>query len=108
MTRPSIAQLNDLLRETFLTGQVLLTEGIQNLSVDQRCAVLGKVRTFSDFTGNNDPYGERDFGAFDHEGVGKVFWKIDYYDLAYKAHSPDPADPTVTRRVLTVMLAHEY
>lgn len=108
MSRPSIAQLNDLLRETLLTGQVLLTEGIHSLTEEQRSAVLTKVRTFSEFTEDNDPYCEHDFGAFDQDGVGKVFWKIDYYDLAYEAHSPDPADPKVTRRVLTIMLAREY
>ena len=37
-----------------------------------------------------------------------VFWKIDAYDLGYEWGSPDPADPSVTRRVLTLMLATEY
>ncbi|MDH4992229.1 DUF3768 domain-containing protein [Aquamicrobium lusatiense] len=104
----SVAKLNDLLRTTFLTGEVVLTEGIGNLEPEQREAVITGVRTFDAFGENNDPYGERDFGAFKVEGVGTIFWKIDYYGTDYQSRSPDPADPNVTRRVLTIMLAMEY
>jgi len=103
-----IAELNDLLRETFLTGRVVLTEGIAALSNDLREAVITEVRTFRTFNADNDPHGEHDFGACDLAGIGKVFWKIDYYDTDYRCLSPDPADPSVTRRVLTIMLAEEY
>jgi len=102
-----IAELNDLLRTTFLTGKVVFTEGIAGLSGTEREAILTRVRTFSAFTDDNDPYGEHDFGAFEIEGVGTVFWKIDYYDSDYQYLSPDPADPAVTRRALTIMLAEE-
>ena len=34
--------------------------------------------------------------------------KIDYYDQNLSMHSPDPPDPAITQRVITIMLAEEY
>ncbi|MGO4134654.1 DUF3768 domain-containing protein [Rhizobium brockwellii] len=103
-----IADLNDLLRATFLTGKVVATEGIAALDDAQRSQVIKAVQSFRHFTPDNDPYGEHDFGSIEIDGVGRVFWKIDYYDPDYRYHSEDAADPTKTRRVLTIMLASEY
>lgn len=103
-----IARANDLLRQTFLTGKVILSAGISSLPDDTREEIITKVRCFDAFGEDNDPYGEHDFGAFDQDGVGKVFWKIDAYDPTLTMGSADPADPTLTRRVLTILLAEEY
>ncbi len=65
------------------------------------------MRRFTGFTEDNDPHGEHDFGALDIQNE-KVFWKIDYFDLALQAHSPNAANEGVTKRVLTMMLASEY
>jgi hypothetical protein len=37
-----------------------------------------------------------------------LFFKIDYYDRNLTSASPDPLDPAVTVRVLTVLLPEEY
>jgi hypothetical protein len=37
-----------------------------------------------------------------------IFFKIDYFDCTLTLHSPDPSDPSVTQRVITIMLAEEY
>ena len=50
---------------------------------------------------------EHDFGSFEADGQ-LIFFKIDYFDKALTAHSPDPSDPSVTERVITIMLAEEY
>jgi hypothetical protein len=66
-----------------------------------------QVAAFSDFTSDNDPHGEHDFGSFTLVGR-KFFWKIDYYDERCEFGSEDPSDPEKTIRVLTIMLAEEY
>ena len=75
-------------------------------------AILEELREFSDFGPGNDPYHEHDFGAFKvaaENGIEKLlFFKIDDYDPELMMGSPNPADPAVTGRVLTVMLAEEY
>jgi hypothetical protein len=86
---------------------VVVTRGIAELGEGAVGGILAEVRAYRSFTPDHDPYGEHDFGSF-HWGEVQVFWKWDYYDLDLTMHSPDPADPSVTARVLTVMLAEEY
>ena len=69
--------------------------------------ILEALRNYDDFDADNDPYGEHDFGMIAVQGH-EILFKIDYYDLDLVYHSPDPSDPTVTHRVLTVMLAEDY
>jgi len=102
-----IAELNDVLRTTFLTGRVLMTEGICALPDALQSSIVEAVQTFTAFTADNDPHGEHDFGAITIEGE-KVFWKIDYYAPDMMHGSDNPSDPKQTRRVLTIMLAEEY
>ena len=102
-----IRELNDAFRRTFVGGAVMITAGIEAMPLDQRRALLQKVRSFEAFGEDNDPHGEHDFGAVDEAGE-RYFWKLDYYDRTMESGSPDPADPSVTTRVLTIMRADEY
>ena len=83
----------------------MITRGVQAL--DNLDEILNAIREFDEFTVDNDPYGEHDFGKIEINGE-VIFWKFDYYDLKYIYASPDAADETVTIRVLTIMLASEY
>jgi len=103
----SIRTLNDAFRRTFVGGIVMITAGVEAMPREQRRSLLAKVRSFEAFGEDNDPHGEHDFGAVDECGV-RYFWKLDYYDRATEFGSPDPADPAVTTRVLTIMRADEY
>ena len=102
-----IRELNDVFRTTWLTGTVYLTSGVQSLEDATQSRVVEAVQGFDTFTSDNDPHGEHDFGAVTVDGHN-VFWKIDYYDLTMQYGSDDPANPAITKRALTVMLASEY
>jgi len=112
--RIKIRGLNDALRARvqvpfFGTShdRIFQSRGVSALPPTDQIEIMARVRDFDDFTEDNDPYGEHDFGAFTYRQQ-KIFWKIDYYALDMKHGSEDPADTSQTVRVLTIMLAEEY
>ena len=102
-----IRRLNDAFRQSFAGGRVVMTAGVAALPMVVRNRALAETRTYTDFTADNDPHGEHDFGRFEIDG-DVFFWKIDYYDENLQYGSEDPTDPARTTRVLTIMLSHEY
>ena len=102
-----IQALNDRLRCTGAGGTIVITPGIIELGAGTTVRIIAAVAAFKDFTEDNDPHGEHDCASLTVDSV-KLLWKIDYYDQNLKYHSPDAADPEVTRRVLTIMRAEEY
>ena len=102
-----IATLNDNFRRSFINGEVLLSAGIAAMSSEDKANIVSLVQNFNDFTPDNNPYSENDFGTFDYKGE-KILWKIDYYDLNNKYHSEDPSNPYITNRILTIMKVFEW
>ena len=107
-----IALLNDACRQTLgaglSPGKCVMTCGVAALSADTQLAIFRAVQSFTDFTADNDPYGEHDFGALSIDGH-RLFWKIDTYaDHRCELGGEHPDDPQRSYRVLTIMLADEY
>ena len=119
-----IARLNDLARRAMgVACTAIATVGFRSLPDADQSQVRELIETYDAFTEENDPHGERDFGCVYQLGDGcwtterprvcddereRVFWKLDYYDRQMRFASEDAANPAVTRRVLTIMLADEY
>jgi hypothetical protein len=102
-----IRALNDELRQNFTGGIAVMTPGIAALGAEAVARIVKTVAVFDDFCHANDPHEEHDFGSFEADGH-IIMFKIDYFDRDVSMHSPDPADPSVTERVITIMLAEEY
>jgi hypothetical protein len=120
-TTNKIAELNDRFRKATRSddpaglslGRKVMTRGIRDLGLMASIDIAETVMEFDEFTRDNDPHHEHDFGGFEYEGRRRIFWKIDYYDRASfgtgsDMGSEDPSDPAKTLRVLTIMLAEEY
>lgn len=103
----AIRTLNDHLRHNFEGGRVVMTQGVQALTNETIACVFKAVREFDDFTPDNDPYQTHEFGMFDLDGQ-RLMFKVDCYDQNLEYGSPNPADASVTTRVLTILLASEY
>jgi hypothetical protein len=102
-----IRALNDELRAHLPAGVAVMTPGVAALGQIAIDRIVKTIAVFDDFCHANDPYEEHGFGTFEADGQ-KIFFKIDYYDKTLTYHSPDPSDPSVTERVITIMLVEEY
>jgi hypothetical protein len=101
-----IRALNDAFRRSFAGGAVVVTAGVAAMPAVQRRSLLRMVRDFEAFDEDNDPHREHDLGIVEIGDI-RCLWKTDY-DREMETLSLDPADPSVTTRVLTVMLVEEY
>ena len=119
-----IARLNDMARQALgIACTAIATVGFRSLPESDQSQVRELIETYDAFDEDNDPHGEHDFGCVYQLADGRwtterprlrddererVFWKLDYYDRDLRFGSGDAANPAVTRRVLTIMLADEY
>jgi hypothetical protein len=102
----AIRTLNDEL-QNLSAGTALITAGVAAFGPEAVARIVKTIAVFDDFCHANDPYEEHDFGSFEADGH-TIFFKIDYFDSTLTVHSPDPSDPAVTKRVITIMLTEEY
>jgi len=102
-----IRAFNDDLRHNLSEGTAVMTCGIAALGPEAVVRIIKTIEAYDDFCHANDPHQEYDFGPFEADGQ-TIFFKIVYFDKTMTHHSPDPADPAVTERVITIMLAAEY
>ena len=107
LTTDRIRALNDELRRNLPDGHAVMTTGVAALGPEAVARIVKTIAVYDDFCHANDPHQEHDFGSFDADGH-TIFFKIDYYDPTLTVHSTDPSNPTVTKRVITIMLAEEY
>jgi hypothetical protein len=119
-----IARLNDLARSVMgVTCTAVATVGFRSLPAFDQSRVRELIETYDAFDEDSDPHSERDFGCVYQLGDGqwtterprvcddereRVFCKLDYYDRDLRFSSEDAANPAITRRLLTIMLADEY
>lgn len=114
----AVAELNDQLRTSLSSANssiAVCTIGVLDFIGDvsifrgfkRRAELLREIASVKDFTPDNDPHGEHDFGSVEYDGQ-TFLWKIDYYDTDLQGLSPNPADPDQTIRVITIMLPSEY
>lgn len=91
-----IKELNDNFRKSFLGGHVIISQKVQMLPAKSRKELFEYIKQFNNFTKENDPYGEHDFGSIKFQN-NVYFWKIDYYDTNFLYHSPNPSNTSVTK-----------
>ena len=100
-----IRALNDALRDLTGEGRICVTTGIATLDPAEQAEIMRRVFTYSDFTPDNDPYAEHDFGSFEYRAGMWIMWKIDLYE---EPGVKDLDGEPFVLRVLTIGLLDEY
>ena len=102
-----IRALNDAFRRTFVGGAVVITAGVEALPADQRRSILAKVRAFDAFTRTTTPTASTT-SASSSTATSAASGRSTTTTERWRCCRPIPPTPSVTTRVLTVMLADEY
>ena len=95
--RTTLIALNDQLRTTFSGGRVQMTPGVYQLDARLRGRALAVMARYNKFATDSD----HDWGVFIFAGFS-FEWHIEYRGKDGIGTSPDPADPDLTSRVLTL------
>lgn len=109
----TIQEHNDRFRagDEEVLGNVVITAALMAHLRDQgqldMLGITNQLQRYNQFTEDNDPNGEHDFGIFVYAGE-TCYWKIDLFNPTMTTYPDDPIDLSATRRVLTIMLASDY
>jgi hypothetical protein len=108
-TNKTIAEINDRFRQKGdgSLGQTVFTQQVAAMPSEDRAAIVLLVRLFNDFSEENDPLDEHNFGSVDHKSK-TYFWRFEYWDKNYECRSKNHSNLAITRRVLTIMHSSEY
>lgn len=107
----AVGRLNDRCRQGFdRTARIVVTRTCLGALADATLAAqaIAQARLLQEIRLHRFAEGDivRDRGDFLVDGV-RVFFAIDCYDLKLEYGSEDPADASVTCRVLTIMLRED-
>jgi len=102
-----IAELNVQFRQTFKGGKIVCSESVKALPTTERIKLFSAIKAFSKFNEENDPYQERNFGSVTLNGE-RYFFMIDYFTLDLKSYSKNAADPSITKRIMTIVADKEF
>lgn len=108
----TIARLNDRTRQGLdRTARIMMTKTCLGTfaSDDRADAIIVQAQLLAAIRRHDFPdteARERDRGSFTFRDT-TVYFRIDYYDADLAYGSEDPADASVTRRVLTIMLRED-
>jgi len=108
--QPKTVALNDQFRKGDSSlGLWYMAPKVAALPQAQKQELVESVQEIDNFieTKATRPNSEHDFGLVTYNETDYL-WTIDYSDKQLKSPSPNPADPSCTTRVLTLMRADEY
>lgn len=101
--RTKTIELNDQLRTTFKGGRVQMTAAVCALDPQLRGRALSALSRYDKFSDGE----EHDSGVFIFAGYS-FEWRIEYRGKDGIGVSPDPANPEMTFRVLTLYAATDF
>ena len=85
----------------------MVTSGVMAVKGYCRSILTSALANYGGFDEDNDPHGERDMGHFVLFDTD-LYFKIDYYEQDLKFGSDDPADASITHRILTIMTKADF